>query len=119
MLIEARLAEAGHLPRTNQEWPGGPEVVRVPRPQTDEEAAGLPVRWCRRKRTAWAELLRCTMSLDVLARPRCPGRMELIAIITEPEPIGKILRVMHLPEEAPYATPAHPPPQSEFELVQY
>ncbi len=58
------------------------------------------------------------MSLDVLACPRCPGRMELIAIITEPEPIGKILRAMRLPEEAPVVAPPRAPPQAEFEFVQ-
>ena len=45
--------------------------------------------------------------------------MELIAIITEPEPIGKILRAMHLPEEAPVVALARPPPQAELEFVQY
>ena len=60
------------------------------------------------------------MSLDVLQCPRCPGRMTVIACITERDVIRKILSAMGLPEEAPRVAPARPPPdpQARFEFVQ-
>jgi hypothetical protein len=65
-----------------------------------------------------ADLLKRTLSLDVLACPRCGGRMEAIAEITEPEVIGKILRAMGLPDTPPRASPARPPPQLAFDFAQ-
>jgi uncharacterized protein YbaR (Trm112 family) len=64
--------------------------------------------------TRWADLLRRTFGLDVLACPECGGRMKVIATIEEPGVIRKILRAMGLPEEAPRASPARPPPQLEL-----
>ena len=69
-------------------------------------------------RTAWATLLRRTFGLDVLQCPRCPGRMELIAAITEPGPIRRILRHLDLPEDPLRAAPPRPPPDPGFEFDQ-
>ncbi len=85
-----------------------------------EEAAGQ-ARSARRDRTPridWPTLMRRTLGLDVLACPRCDGRMRVIACITEPGPIRKILRAMKLSTEIPRPLPARAPPQGEFEFGQ-
>ncbi len=72
----------------------------------------------RTPRIDWATLMRRTLDLDVLACPRCDGRMRVIASITEPGAIQKILRAMKLSTEIPRPVPARPPPQGEFEFLQ-
>ena len=58
----------------------------------------------------WAELMRRSMSLDVLACHRCGGRLRLIAVIDEPAVVERILRHLGLPTEIPEARPARAPP---------
>jgi len=41
---------------------------------------------------SWASLMERTFGLDVLACPRCGGRLRLIALIEEAAVIGRILR---------------------------
>ena len=66
----------------------------------------------------WATLLRRTFGLDVLACPRCGGRMRVIALITEAGAIRKILHAMKLPPEIPRPLPSRAPPQGEFDFAQ-
>jgi len=40
----------------------------------------------------WAELMRRSLGLDVLACPRCGGRLTLIALIEDPAVIARVLR---------------------------
>ena len=40
----------------------------------------------------WAEVLKRTFGLDVLACPRCGGRMRLLAMVTEPKGVSRYLR---------------------------
>jgi hypothetical protein len=65
-----------------------------------------------------SDLLKRTMGLDVLACPRCGGRLEPIAEILEPGAVAKILRSMGLPDSTPRISPARPPPQSDLEFDQ-
>jgi hypothetical protein len=58
----------------------------------------------------WAELMQRSFGFDVLACPRCGGRLELIALIEDPSVIRRILRHLGLPTEVPAARPARPPP---------
>jgi hypothetical protein len=58
----------------------------------------------------WAELMQRTFGFDVLACPRCGGRLELIALIEDPSVIRRILSHLGLPTEVPVARPARPPP---------
>jgi hypothetical protein len=51
--------------------------------------------------------MRRVFELDVLACPRCGGRMRLLATLEEPRVVQKILRHVGLPAE-PVA--ARPPP---------
>ena len=58
----------------------------------------------------WAELMRRTFGVDVLACPRCGGRLRLIALIEEAAAIERILRHLGLPTTIRAARPARAPP---------
>ena len=58
----------------------------------------------------WAELMRRSLGLDVLACPRCGGRLTLIALIEDPVVIARFLRHLGLPTDIPEAQPARAPP---------
>jgi hypothetical protein len=105
---------------------------RVVREEAEEECGhgerkakdgeGSPARRRRRRtRKDWATLMRRTLGLDVLACPKCGGRMRVIATIEDAEVAGKILRAMGLSDEVPPLAPAcpRPPPQLELEFDQY
>ena len=49
----------------------------------------------------WAELLRRVFAEDVLKCPRCGGRMRIVAAVTSPTGIRKILEHLGLPARAP------------------
>ncbi len=55
----------------------------------------------------WADL---SFGVDVLACPRCPGRLTLVALIRETAVILRILRHLGLPDEVPVMRPARDPP---------
>ena len=54
--------------------------------------------------------MRRSFGLDVLACPRCGGRLRLIALIEEASVIQRILRHLGLPAEVPETRPARAPP---------
>ena len=58
----------------------------------------------------WADLMQRTFGFDVLACPRCGGRLRLIALIDQAPVIQHILRHLGLPCEIPSPTPARAPP---------
>ena len=58
----------------------------------------------------WASLMARTFGFDVLACPRCGGRLRLIALIEEAAVIGRILRHLGVPTEIPAPRPARAPP---------
>ena len=58
----------------------------------------------------WASLMARTFGLDVLACPRCGGRLRLVALIEEAAVIDRILRHLGLPTETPAPCPARAPP---------
>ena len=58
----------------------------------------------------WADLMRRAFGFDVLACPRCGGRLRLIALIDESAVTQRILRHLGLPTEVPEARPARAPP---------
>jgi hypothetical protein len=51
-----------------------------------------------------------SFGFDVLACPRCGGRLRLIALIEEPRVIRRILGHLGLPTEVPEARPSRAPP---------
>ena len=69
-------------------------------------------------RIAWAKLLARVGEEFPLACPTCGGDIRLIAFITEPEPIRKILKHLGEPLEPPPVSPARGPPTDWGELVQ-
>jgi len=54
--------------------------------------------------------MRPAFGLDVLACPRCGGRLRLVALIDEAAVVQRILRHLGLPTEVPEARPARAPP---------
>ena len=63
-----------------------------------------------RRNWLWAELMRRSFGFDVLACPRCGGRLELIALIEDPRVIRRILNHLGLPADVPATRPARSPP---------
>jgi hypothetical protein len=63
----------------------------------------------RPRHVAWAELLRRTFALDVLACPDCGGRLRLVATIADPRVIARILAPLGLPLAPPSPAPARQP----------
>ena len=60
-------------------------------------------------RVDWAALLRRSFSIDVLQCPKCNGRLRVIAVITEREPVTRILAHVAMPTEAPPLARARDP----------
>jgi hypothetical protein len=48
-------------------------------------------------RVDWATLLRRSLSVDVLERPRCHGRLRVVAVITERVPVRRVLALGNAP----------------------
>ena len=57
-------------------------AVATGEPQTPKRAGGY---------RPWAELLARTFAVDVLACPKCQGRMKLLAMVTDPASIARYL----------------------------
>ena len=73
----------------------------------DDEGSGRP----RCRHVAWATLLRRVFEIDVLACPRCGGRLRVLVTLEEPAVVRKILTHVGLP--AAPVTPRAPPPLPE------
>jgi hypothetical protein len=65
----------------------------------------------------WAELLKRTFGLDVLACPRCQGRMRLLAMVTDAKSVTRYLRALGEPTEAPATAPARGPPYWQSRIL--
>lgn len=55
--------------------------------------------------------MRRTFEIDVLACPRCSGRLRLVALIEDASAIERILRHLGLPTDVPEPRPARAPPR--------
>jgi hypothetical protein len=81
-------------------------VVAFGRPPDDAGAGLLAARGAAgggERYQPWAALMRRAFGLDVLACPRCGGRLQLIATISDPRVIERILA--HLAPAPASATP--------------
>jgi Putative transposase/Transposase zinc-binding domain len=67
-----------------------------------------------RDNRSWATLMQRTFGLDVLACPRCGGRLRLIAFIEQPAVIARVLVHLGLPTELPVPRAARPPPDQAW-----
>jgi uncharacterized protein YbaR (Trm112 family) len=88
-----------------------------PRPARADEASGAhpasDATTAPRRRGGyrpWAELLRRTFALDVLACPKCNGRMKLVARVTKPSRIERFLTKLGEPTHVPVRSPSRGPP---------
>jgi hypothetical protein len=54
--------------------------------------------------------MQTSFGFDVLACPRCGGRLEIIALIEDPRVIRRILNHLGVPADVPAARPARSPP---------
>ena len=79
---------------------------------TEQAREADPAETARRQARGqcWASLMARTFGFDVLACPRCGGRLRLIALIEEAAVIDRILRHLGLPTEIPAPRPARAPP---------
>ncbi len=66
-------------------------------------------------RIDWATLLRRSFHVDVLQCPRCHGRLRVIAVITEREPVRRILTHLGLPTGAPPIARARDPTDDDLD----
>jgi hypothetical protein len=82
----------------------------VPAEPREIDPSAMP----RSNRLPWAVLLRRVFLVDVLECPKCRGRMKILAAVTAPASVRRILESLGLPSEAPRLRPARPPPQTEF-----
>ena len=115
-VLAPRAAWRGLVVRLEQPVHSGPEVAVY----SEAEAAGALTDAAEQASGAvspppadnhhWAELMRRSFGIDVLACPRCGGRLALIAIIEDPAVIGRILRHLRLPATIPEPCPARSPP---------
>jgi hypothetical protein len=85
--------------------PSSEEELADSGPESGHKLRGRGCRYC-----SWAELMKRTFSLDVLACPRCGGRLRRVAMMTEPNEIARYLRALGEPTHAPPRTPARGPP---------
>ena len=58
----------------------------------------------------WAELLARTFAVDVLACPRCQGRMKLLGLVKNPAIISRTLATVGEATEVPPRSPGRGPP---------
>jgi hypothetical protein len=80
----------------------------ISEPAREPDAAETAQRDARGQ--CWASLMARTFGFDVLACPRCGGRLRLVALIEDSAIIGRILRHLGLPTEVPAPRPARAPP---------
>jgi hypothetical protein len=96
------------VPRSGPVDFGGPTPVAEAR---DIDPSRIP----RLNRLPWAVLLKRVFLVDVLECPKCAGRMKILAVVTAPTTVRRILKHLGLPTEAPQLHAARPPPQMELE----
>ncbi|MBU1701988.1 MAG: hypothetical protein KJ970_11845 [Candidatus Eisenbacteria bacterium] len=83
------------------------ETKPTPRVEQDKPSPA------RRRRVPWAQLLRRLVHVDALACPRCSTSaqtvpMVVLAFLTDPKVVGKILRHLGLAATPPALSPARP-----------
>ena len=93
-------------------------VVPFPAPPATADAhvetSGSEVTPRRSARGAsWADLMRRAFEVDVLACPRCGGRLRLIAPIEASAVARRILTHLALPVDVPRSAPARAPPTGD------
>lgn len=109
---------ASHARDRQNITPPAPESASVSAtdPATAKDATAKPAPRPRPRRLRWAELLRRVYGVDVLTCNRCGHRRRIIAAITAPATIDRILSHLGLAARPPPLRPARRSPQLELEL---
>ncbi len=81
---------------------------------TDGTTAAEPDGRSRRRGWRWAALMQRVFALDVLACPRCGGRLRLIALLEASAVTVRILRHLGLPDTVPPPLPSRAPPLDDW-----
>ncbi|MFH2008338.1 MAG: hypothetical protein ABI333_17265 [bacterium] len=68
----------------------------------------------RPRRMTWASLLMRSLGVSGLECPRCQAQMVLLALITAPQVVEKILDHLRIPSTPPPLAPARPPPEHDM-----
>jgi hypothetical protein len=84
------------------------ETAATPEPCETLDGSGLPRRPPRR-RLPWAELLLRVLDVDALTCPSCSTPMLVLAFITDPTVLRRILAHLNLPTSPPRVAPAREP----------
>lgn len=90
--VPVEVAGDSGSPKPSPKIPGGD-----PRPTATAIQDPPP----RRHRSTWAQLLRRVLDVDALKCPRCSTPMLIIAFLTDPGVVRKILDHLHLPADPP------------------
>ncbi len=96
----------GAVPAHSVHRPREPRTAEVRRTEHGPEPAGPDANPVPPRRLTWAELLRRVFAIDVLACPRCGGRMRVLAAIHPPDAAVAILDCLGLASRAPPPLPA-------------
>jgi len=89
--------------------PGPPPCVHAAE-KPDDTSSAKRASGRRRRYYSWAELMHRVFRLDLLVCPWCSGPRKVLAFLTDPLVIRKILSHLRLPTQAPDIAPARPPP---------
>jgi hypothetical protein len=109
-VLAPRAAWRADVVRRQTSGEGGETGVKASAPE--QTGTGDPAAQARRaaRGQCWASLMARTFGFDVLACPRCGGRLRLIALLDASAVTQRILRHLGLPTEVPAARPARAPP---------
>jgi hypothetical protein len=80
-----------------------------PAPAQPAPATSAPSRSARPRRLAWASLLRRVLHVDALRCPKCSAALVVLAFITDPRIVRKILTHLKLPAAPLPLAPARAP----------
>jgi hypothetical protein len=86
------------------------EVVKEPNVPREMDPGVMP----KFNRMSWAALLKRVFLVDVLACPKCNGRMRILAVVTKSKSIQAILDNLGIASEPPRFRPARSPSQVEL-----
>jgi hypothetical protein len=102
-------AAAGLDTRGSLESSGSPPAERTDIPSAPRH----------RRRLAWAQLLRRVLHVDALKCPRCSTAMTVVAFLSDPSVVRRILRHLRLPTDAPPISPARSPAEERLDLIEW
>jgi hypothetical protein len=93
---------------------GRAAVVPVRQEVSGDAGAGSARGAGRPVNPAWAGWMQRSFGFDVLACPRCPGQLRLVALIHQPAVVRRILTHLGLPTDLPVVRPSRDPPVLEW-----